>query len=132
MNPTQPLAGRVALVTGAAGALGAATAALLAERGATVVCVVRRTVDGVPDFIAQVLHADVTRENERFSLGTLAPPLRAISRRFSGVMAAKPRLALGLCSLASMPNQPLSSDLVHGFAGKKARPARLGRRRRWR
>ena len=64
MNPTQPLAGRVALVTGAAGAIGAATAALLAERGATVVCVVRRTVDGVPDFIAQVIQADVTRENE--------------------------------------------------------------------
>jgi NAD(P)-dependent dehydrogenase (short-subunit alcohol dehydrogenase family) len=63
-DPTKPLAGRVALVTGAAGAIGAACAALLAERGAIVACVIRRSADGVPDSAAQVLKADVTREYE--------------------------------------------------------------------
>lgn len=52
------------MVTGAAGALGSATAALLAERGAAVVCVVRQSVDDVPDSAAMVLKADMTREGQ--------------------------------------------------------------------
>jgi hypothetical protein len=38
-------------------------------------------------------------EKLRFSAGTLAPPRAAISRRRSGSMAAKPRLALGFSGL---------------------------------
>jgi NAD(P)-dependent dehydrogenase (short-subunit alcohol dehydrogenase family) len=63
-----PLDGRVAVITGAGGVIGLATARLFAERGAKVVCVVRREPDiarlgaAVPGAI--VLQADVTKEDE--------------------------------------------------------------------
>src|SRR3954447_14824728 len=44
----------------------------------------------------------------RFSPGTLAPPLRAISRRRSGFIAAKPRRARGL------PDSTLGMGLLLG------------------
>ena len=63
-----PLNDRVAIVTGAAGVIGRATAELFAERGAKVVCVVRKAADvavlraAIPGALA--LQADVTREEE--------------------------------------------------------------------
>jgi NAD(P)-dependent dehydrogenase (short-subunit alcohol dehydrogenase family) len=64
----QPLEGRVAIVTGAGGVIGRATATLFDGRGAQVVCVVRREADidtlreAIPG--ALVLQADVTKEDE--------------------------------------------------------------------
>ena len=64
MTSPLPLANRVALVTGAAGAIGQATCALLAERGAEVVRVVRRPPEpGAVPADAVVLQADVTSED---------------------------------------------------------------------
>jgi meso-butanediol dehydrogenase / (S,S)-butanediol dehydrogenase / diacetyl reductase len=66
-NP-RPLEDRVAVITGAGGVLGLATAKLFAERGAKVVCVVRREVDiarlGAAVPAAMVLQADVSKEDE--------------------------------------------------------------------
>jgi NAD(P)-dependent dehydrogenase (short-subunit alcohol dehydrogenase family) len=64
----RPLEDQVAIITGAGGVIGRATAELFAERGAKVVCVVRRESDiaklraAIPD--ALVLQADVTKEDE--------------------------------------------------------------------
>lgn len=67
----RPLAGKVALITGAAGFIGRATAALLARRGARIVAVDRPAADLeslaalLPAGAAPVLvHADVTREDD--------------------------------------------------------------------
>jgi NAD(P)-dependent dehydrogenase (short-subunit alcohol dehydrogenase family) len=68
LSRVQPLDGRVAVITGAGGVIGLATARLFAERGAKVVCVVRRATDiarlgaAVPGAI--VLQADVSKEDE--------------------------------------------------------------------
>ncbi len=62
------MAGRVALITGAAGFIGAATARKLAERGARIVAVDRAEADwagltrSIPDCVQIV--ADVTREDD--------------------------------------------------------------------
>ena len=68
-SSARPLQDRVALITGAGGVIGRATAELFVERGARVVCVVRRESDiakleaALPDD-ALVLQADVTKEED--------------------------------------------------------------------
>src|SRR5258708_5661209 len=58
------LDGKVAVVTGAAGVIGSATARLLAERGARVVAVDRREQDLPASAEALAVTADVTSEDE--------------------------------------------------------------------
>jgi NAD(P)-dependent dehydrogenase (short-subunit alcohol dehydrogenase family) len=82
------LDGRVAVVTGAAGVIGAATIKLLAERGARIVAVDRREQDlqtAIKDLPASAqalaIAADVTREDE------VAEYVRAAIDRFGAIDA---------------------------------------------
>jgi NAD(P)-dependent dehydrogenase (short-subunit alcohol dehydrogenase family) len=67
----------VAIVTGGASGLGAATAALLLERGASV-AVLDRTVDGLPDGLFGVV-CDITDREQ------VAAAVGAVGERFGGI-----------------------------------------------
>lgn len=71
---TRPLAGRIALVTGAARGIGAATAELLADEGAHVVCLDRPADDSAVSKVARsiggsVLLADVSEQDAAAMIG---------------------------------------------------------------
>ncbi len=63
MNPPHPLEGRVALITGAAGGIGGATALALARAGARLALADRKAPVGGPDG-ALALAVDVTRRDQ--------------------------------------------------------------------